>query len=158
MLWRPRYTPAAKCHEWTRLIADFVGVKGEALRHVREAAELLEDAADATTAGMANLPVSSGGAVSLDSRISACLLAQSRPKNNPAKRAGKFEWREIQMGTRLAGRSHSLIGNSLIEERGHVMITARNWSCWRRHHEVPDGACVAPMFTPARITRCMYFS
>ena len=51
MLWRPRYTPAAKCHEWTRLIADFVGVKGEALRHVREAAELLEDAADATTAG-----------------------------------------------------------------------------------------------------------
>ncbi len=66
MLWRPRYTPAAKCHEWTRLIADFVGVKGEALRHVREAAELLEDAADATTAGMANLPVSSGGAASLD--------------------------------------------------------------------------------------------
>ena len=51
MLWRPRYTPAAKCHEWTRLIADFVGVKGEALRHVREAAELLEDAADATTVG-----------------------------------------------------------------------------------------------------------
>ena len=69
MLWRPRYTPAAKCHEWTRLIADFVGVKGEALRHVREAAELLENAvaaADATTAGMANLPVSSGGAASLD--------------------------------------------------------------------------------------------
>ena len=54
MLWRPRYTPAAKCHEWTRLIAGFVGVKGEALRHVREAAELLENAvaaADATTAG-----------------------------------------------------------------------------------------------------------
>ncbi len=44
MLWRPRYTPAAKCHEWTRLIAGFVGVKGEALRHVREAAGLLEDA------------------------------------------------------------------------------------------------------------------
>ena len=95
--------------------------------------------------------------VALPRWISACLLAQSRPKNNPAKRAGKFEWREIQMGTRLAGRSHSLIGNSLIEERGHVMITARNCSCWRRHHEVPDGACVAPMFTPARITRCMYF-
>ena len=43
-----------------------MGVKGEALRHVREAAELLEDAANATTAGMANLPVSSGGAASLD--------------------------------------------------------------------------------------------
>ena len=157
MLWRPRYTPAAKCHEWTRLIADFVGVKGEALRHVREAAELLKDAADATTAAWLICPCL---VVALSRWISACLLAQSRPKNNPAKRAGKFEWREIQMGTRLAGRSHSLIGNSLIEERGHVMITARarNWSCWPRHHEVPDGACVAPMFTPARITRCMYFS
>ena len=52
--------------------------------------------------------------VALPRWISACLLAQSRPKNNPAKRAGKFEWREIQMDTRHAGRSHSLIGNSLI--------------------------------------------
>ena len=39
-----------------RLIADFVGVKGEALRHVREAAELLEDAADATTAAWLIFP------------------------------------------------------------------------------------------------------
>ena len=101
MLWRPRYTPAAKCHEWTRLIADFVGVKGEALRHVREAAELLEDAGGCWR--MLLMPRRQAWlicpclVVALSRWISACLLAQSRPKNNPAKRAGKFEWREIQM-------------------------------------------------------------